>query len=460
MATQLLSDPHGQHIPHMVHHDLESFFWTTLFGLVNLRGPFQDGRDWSHAEPETIRSAEGLLETTFVPPGWMRPGLTEYSFSDVYQHRLLTLGRWEYYRSFIQPYWTDEGILSGMEKMFNIFMSPKMVVKSKDGCVVTDPTFGQDIRHADLIDIVKGIILGLQGKNDIVDMVIKGLPVDTLIEKGRQRYEAALQYNRLPPVVDNNLKNKPIVPNEPRRRPANLPPSQMVSIVPPILQEGESCYSVIGNSMAVYSTSHRNHAAMQGLSQRTFETMTGSKISKANLRAPASAPPTQFFYSVFPAALCHPLPQTISPHPARQMIATGMIEQEMDEDTTHAPSPSPSKRSADDSSSGSEGTSTKKRRIGNAGSDVPGARLGMGESDGHSGPSAGIPGGSGSSKKSGRGGAKNTRALLGKEESGGHQDGPSAGEPSSGPSTRRRGRQRGGPGPGSGPSTRRRGRPT
>jgi hypothetical protein len=92
MATQLLSDPHGQHIPHMVHHDLESFFWTTLFGLINLHGPFQDGRDWSDAKHETTRSAEGLLETTFVPPEWMRPGPTHYSFSDVHQHRLLTLG--------------------------------------------------------------------------------------------------------------------------------------------------------------------------------------------------------------------------------------------------------------------------------------------------------------------------------------------------------------------------------
>jgi hypothetical protein len=78
----------------------------------------------------------------------------------------------------------DKGILLGMEKMFNIFMSPKMVVKCKDGCVVTDPTFGQDICHADLIDIVKEIILGLQGKNDILDMVSKGLPVDKLFEKG------------------------------------------------------------------------------------------------------------------------------------------------------------------------------------------------------------------------------------------------------------------------------------
>jgi hypothetical protein len=53
----------------------------------------------------------------------------------------------------------------------------------------------------------------------------------------------------------------------------------------------------------------------------------------------------------------------------------------------------------------------KKHHMGNTGNDVPGARLGMGESDGHSGPSAHIPGGSDSSKKSGHGGAKKKRAL-------------------------------------------------
>jgi hypothetical protein len=134
----------------------------------------------------------------------------------------------------------------------------------------------------------------------------------------------------------------------------------------------------------------------------------------------------------------------------------------MAEDTTHTPSPSPSKRLADDCSSGSEGTSMKKHRMRNAGSGVSGAQLGMpGESNGHSGPSAGIPGGSSGLKKSGlgHGVANNKRALLGEEESGGHQSGPSTGEPSSGPSTRSHGRQ-GGPGlssslgPSSGPSTR------
>jgi hypothetical protein len=71
--------------------------------------------------------------------------------------------------------------------------------------------------------------------------------------------------------------------------------------------------------------------------------MTGSKNLSTNLQGLASAPPTQFYFSDFPA-LCHPLTQTTSPHPTHQITMTGMTEQGMAEDTTHTPSPSSGKR--------------------------------------------------------------------------------------------------------------------
>ena len=89
MATPLLADPHGQRVPRLVQHDLESFFWTTLFGLVNFTGPFQQVKDWSIVEEGSTSSAEEFI-TMGAPPVWMWPGVAEYKFHDVHMSRLST----------------------------------------------------------------------------------------------------------------------------------------------------------------------------------------------------------------------------------------------------------------------------------------------------------------------------------------------------------------------------------
>src|SRR6267154_1790773 len=184
MATPLLADAHGQNTPHLIQHDLESFFWTTLFGLVNLTGPFQEVKDWSKVVPGSTKSGD-QFKTMMIPPVWMRPGVAVYSFNDVHESHLSTLGNWGYYRSFIQPYWQDEAILSGMEKMFNIFMSQDMLNVQQEECnVVTDLSCNRGLRHDKLITIVKEIIQGIKGTNDMLYMLGKGIPVDNLVQNG------------------------------------------------------------------------------------------------------------------------------------------------------------------------------------------------------------------------------------------------------------------------------------
>ena len=87
MATPLLADAHGQYLPRLVQHDLESFFWTTLFGLVNFSGPFQQVKDWSKVAGGSTGGQNDSANTTIVPPAWMRPGLAEYTFHDVHASR-------------------------------------------------------------------------------------------------------------------------------------------------------------------------------------------------------------------------------------------------------------------------------------------------------------------------------------------------------------------------------------
>ena len=68
MATPLLADAHGQYLPRLVQHDLESFFWTTLFGLVNFSGPFQQVKDWSKVAGGSTGGQNHSVNTMIVPP--------------------------------------------------------------------------------------------------------------------------------------------------------------------------------------------------------------------------------------------------------------------------------------------------------------------------------------------------------------------------------------------------------
>jgi hypothetical protein len=308
MATPLLADPHGQRIPRLVHHDLESFFWTTLFGLVNSTGPFQELKDWSKMEPGSTSSADEF-NITAVPPIWMRPGVAEYKFHDVLVSRLSTLGNWKYYQGFIQPYWRHEAILSGMEKMFNIFMSQDMFSTRNVGSyMATDISFNQDLRHDKLIAIVKEIIQGIKGpaSKDIMDMVREGIPVHKLISDGRARYKSLLEYNQLPPAVpSDDLKNKPVVATIPtiskRRglihRVAAVLVDGLASSTPPVLQDGQSSYSASHGGSQIYSTADGDNPVWQDMGEKVFEKLSKIKIVKPAGTFPYYAPHNVYYHT-------------------------------------------------------------------------------------------------------------------------------------------------------------------
>jgi hypothetical protein len=306
MATPLLADAHGQYMPRLVQHDLESFFWTTLFGLVNLSGPFRQVKDWSKVAGGSTGAQNNLVNTTIVPPAWMRPGLAEYTFHEVHTSRLSTLGNWGFYRGFIQPYWEDQAILSGMEKMFNIFMSQDMLAGESVGCISTDASFNQDLRHDKLITIVKEIIQGIKGKSDILHMANRSIPVDNLVKKGRDRYTSVLRSRQLPPVVPDDLNNNPIdsiIPTiSKRRRGLGLDLHSLVdgsaSTTPPVLQDGECSYSTSHGGSVFYSSAHANNTAWQGMGERAFKKISGKSIkSPGTLLSPD--PPATTPYHMF-----------------------------------------------------------------------------------------------------------------------------------------------------------------
>jgi hypothetical protein len=319
MATPLLADPHGQRVPRLVQHDLESFFWTTLFCLVNFTGPFQQVKDWSTVEEGSTSSAEKFI-TMGAPPVWMRPGVAEYKFHDVHMSRLSTLGNWQYYKGFIQPYWRDEAILSGMEKMFNIFMSQDMFDTQGDGCgMATNISFNQDLRHDKLITIVKEIIQGLKGpaSNDIMHMLLKRIPAHNLTTDGRARYKSLLESHQLPPAVpSDDLKNKPVVATTRtmnKRRLSGFVREVAVGLAvevasalyvasstPPVLQDGQSSYSALHGAAHLYSSADPNNRAWQEMSDKTFERLTNIKIAKPAGIFPSA--PHEGLYHTFSAS--------------------------------------------------------------------------------------------------------------------------------------------------------------
>ena len=191
-----------------------------------------------------------LVNTTIIPLAWMRPGLAEYTFHEVHTSHLSTLGNWGFYQGFIQPYWEDQAILSGMEKMFNIFMSQDMLTGQSVGCISTNTSFNQDLHHDKLITIVKEIIQGIKGKSNILHMANRSIPVDNLVKKGQDWYASVLRSRQLPPVVPNDLKNNPINSIIPTISKCchglgiDLPSlvDGLASTTPPVLQDGECSY--------------------------------------------------------------------------------------------------------------------------------------------------------------------------------------------------------------------------
>jgi len=206
-----------------------------------------------------------------VPLALMWPGLAEYTFHDVHASCLSTLGNWGYYRGFIQPYWEDQAILSGMEKMFNIFMSQDMLTGQSVGCISTNLSFNQDLCHDKLITIVKEIIQGM-GKSDVLHM-----PMHNLVKKGQDRYMSLLRSKQLPPVVPDDLKNNPIISTIPTvptvsKCHCGIDVLSLVdgsaSTTPPVLEDGQCGHSTSHGGSVFYSSTQGDNTRWQGMGQR------------------------------------------------------------------------------------------------------------------------------------------------------------------------------------------------
>ncbi|KAG1758079.1 hypothetical protein EDD22DRAFT_957218 [Suillus occidentalis] len=182
-----------------------------------------------------------------IPPFWMRAGLQHFTFHDVLESRLQTLGNWAYYQSLIQPYWHDSAILQGLEKMFNIFMSKEMVHAVPGEGFQVSLDFNHGLRHDELIDIVNDILIGMG--SDVDYLYTTDQKMKDLRNNGRKRYETLLRYSQLPAVHDpnDNLADNPVtIPPERRSRPPSVNVSDISYVAPP-LQGSESGFSIISS---------------------------------------------------------------------------------------------------------------------------------------------------------------------------------------------------------------------
>jgi len=287
MSSQLLADPHGKIIPHLEQHNLESVFWTIFWCLVKCQGPFHDIVRWFAKISQSQTTSvvfDGTDSTTMelLPPYWMRAGLYHYTFRNVLESRLQTLSNWEYYKSLIQPYWHDTVILTGMEKMFNIFMSKGIAQAKSGGGIKFNLAFNQGLGNDQLIGIIEEILAGM-GNNVNYLYMTSQLMVDVK-NNGWQRYEALLWHSQLPPVHDpnDNLANNPTTTIPPECHcPLPSIDSSDVSYSAPSLQGSESVYSVISSCgqqqlYSFFTTGH--HDKWAGLTMAAAKDMLKHNI--------------------------------------------------------------------------------------------------------------------------------------------------------------------------------------
>ncbi|KAG2127003.1 hypothetical protein BD769DRAFT_1668127 [Suillus cothurnatus] len=292
MSSQLLADPHGKIIPHLEQHDLESVFWMIFWCLVKCQGPFHDIVRWFAKISQSQTTSvvfDGTDSTTMelLPPFWMRAGLYHYTFCNVLESHLQTLSNWEYYKSLIQPYWHDTVILTGMEKMFNIFMSKGIAQAKSGGGIKFNLAFNQGLGNDQLIGIIEEILAGM-GNNVNYLYMTSQLMVDVK-NNGWQCYEALLRHSQLPPVHDpnDNLTNNPTTTIPPKCHcPLPSIDSSDVSYSAPSLQGSESAYSVIsscGQQQLYSSFTTGHHDKWAGLTMAAAKDMLKRQVQELRI---------------------------------------------------------------------------------------------------------------------------------------------------------------------------------
>jgi len=195
MATAILADPFGQKLVHDERHDLEGFWWTIFWTVLNTEGPYCQMVKWGPPVKGAVpTSHDSLAPITRIPP-WLRQGGFEtMTYQSIVNDRLETLGNWRRYKAMINPFWRDDAIIQGLEKMFNIFMNPELFMDHYPDarCSVPGQKFAPRsfidenavrVTHQDMISIVESILAGMKDEP---------APSSKVVECARVRYQAIL----------------------------------------------------------------------------------------------------------------------------------------------------------------------------------------------------------------------------------------------------------------------------
>ena len=203
MATQTLADPFSQRVLHTIKHDLEGFWWSTLFVALNCQGPYGRIVDWRDERlKKDIDPAIRLEEPgepygiDMPPPNWLRNGIKNISYKTIVGGRLQSLGNWLFFEQLVLDFWHDPAILDGLKEMFEIFMPVNLTTgldlgrkrkRAEDASPEARITVNDaaiDVTHEKMIDIVKRIL---------DNMVDEPAPSRAQVEQARKRYGERLR---------------------------------------------------------------------------------------------------------------------------------------------------------------------------------------------------------------------------------------------------------------------------
>jgi len=233
MATQILADPFSQRVLHTIKHDLEGFWWSTLFVVLNCEGPYGRIVDWreerlkNNREPEIeIEDPDEPYGIDIPPPNWLRSGVQNISYKTIVGGRLQSLGNWSFFEQLVLDFWHDPAILYGLKEMFEIFMPLNLTTpldqerkrKRAEGTspgrrgriIINDAAI--DVTHEKMIDIVKRIL---------DNMADEPAPSRAEVEEARKQYGEKLRCDLFSSPEDDDS------------RPPSRPPSASSESQPP-----------------------------------------------------------------------------------------------------------------------------------------------------------------------------------------------------------------------------------
>ena len=110
--------------------------------------------------------------------------------------------------SFIHPYWHDQAILNGLEKLFDLFMSKDLAKPRSNGerGVIVDLTLNDGLVHDTLTGIVTEITTGMG--SDLPYLYKSQVTSRQLVAQGRARYQSLLRHSPSDDVAEESSPRK------------------------------------------------------------------------------------------------------------------------------------------------------------------------------------------------------------------------------------------------------------